>query len=234
MIAECVILLLTNAILYVIARIVSDANWRTDSGEVPLWFSVPLSLWAFSAVAFASRLLMGATADGTGLPIAVAVFVLTTFFPAIIYVHMITDGLIGGGINSMYGWNSSACVVQSDHSRAKALARRKDTAGAVQAYRDYHKKEPGVSKPLLSAATLLEAEGEYHEAATLLREVMLKFGKEDSVWSEAAYRLANIEENLMRDTSSARMLLKEIARRSPHSTTGHLAKVRLMEMKLVG
>lgn len=234
MIAECVILLLTNAILYVVARMVSDADWGTRGGEVPVWVSVPLSLWGFFAVSYASRLLMDAAGEGYGLPIVMAVFVVSTFFPAVVYVHMISDGIIGGSINGMYGWDSSACVVESDHSRAKTLARRKDTTGAVQAYRDYHQKAPGIPKPLFSAATLLEAECEYHEAATLLREIMVKFGKQDTVWAEAAYRLANLQEHLMRDTSSARILLEEVARRSPGSSTGRLARERLTEMKVAG
>lgn len=226
---ECGVLLLLNLVLVLIERLVRGMNWPGSTGEVPLWISVPMSVGALSVLTTASWAASGAATGEYSIPILLAVFVLTGVPTVALYVDMVMAEVIGGMVNGLYGLRPGQGLMPSDLSGARTLARSNDVSGAVREYQRYYTEAPKDPRPLFAAAALLESRGEFTRARKILREVMEHFRTNDTVWGEAAYRLAGIENGAMSDRASANALWREICRRTPNSEVGGLASERLAE-----
>ena len=197
--------------------------------EVPLLVSLPLSAGALSAITITSWAASGAATGPYSIPILLGVFVLTGVPTIALYVDMVMAELISGMVDGLFGWRPGQGLMPSDLSGARTLARKNDIAGAVREYRRYYAKAPKDPRPLLAAAALLESRGEFTRARNILREAMADFQSNDTVWGEAAYRLACIEHGPMSDRASANALWREISKRTPNSEVGTQASERLAE-----
>ena len=103
---------------------------------------------------------------------------------------------------------------------AQALAQRGDIEGAVDQYRQYSHKQ---DEALLSAARLLQKDGQFDESAKLYAEVMENYGETIMSWSEAAFELAKLKETVFGERQEALRLLNEVIERNPEGEHGHMA-----------
>lgn len=230
MISAFLILILGNALLYVLARIVASLNWRGTNGEVPLLLAIPMAVGSFLIQVHTTVLLARATELPKEAWFAVPAFIITGLPAALAYVHMVMGSLTSQTIQKLYGWNDKRCKQGTDYSRARTKYQHGDLRGATEEYRRYFLGERKSSPhALFEAATLLETEGLYEDAILFYRQILENFPAENHAWTEAAYRLANIFENSRHDKGAAIFLLRGIVQREPDSKLGHLAGARLME-----
>lgn len=86
---------------------------------------------------------------------------------------------------------------------------------AKQAYRAYAKAHPKSAEPLFGLEGVYLAQGRFHDAAKVCRDVMRSFQHDVVAWTKAADRLANLLETQLRNPQEAEDLREEIARRNP-------------------
>ena len=112
---------------------------------------------------------------------------------------------------------------------ARRMARAGEADAAIEAYRAQFARSPRIPRPLFEAASLLEREGRYDEAAEVLKSVLQQFRQNDAAWCEAAYRLANLHENHLGSPEMRDYLLREILKRGLSGPLAALARERLRE-----
>ncbi len=100
----------------------------------------------------------------------------------------------------------------------------------VEACRRRFREDPKNPRPLFAAALALEREGRPLEAAGALRDVVRHFHENDEIWSDAAYRLAQLLEQKLDDAAAARTLLSQITGRCPHTKAGEIAAERQRDL----
>ena len=106
----------------------------------------------------------------------------------------------------------------------------KDIPRAVALYRQQMAVRPDSPRPLFEAATALECDGQYAEAADTLREIIASFREDVSTRCEAEYRLANLLDNHFDDLATVKHLLLDIIKSVSGSKTAALAANRLTEI----
>jgi tetratricopeptide (TPR) repeat protein len=120
-----------------------------------------------------------------------------------------------------------APAVAMDAARRKA--ERGDVDGAVDTYSQQFVEKPKSARPMFEAATTLEREQRYEDAAEMLKKISREFRDDDTVWCEAAYRLANLTDNNLGDKEMAVWLLRQIVKRRPGTDVARMATSRLMK-----
>lgn len=117
---------------------------------------------------------------------------------------------------------------------ARRMLARGDLDAAVETFLAVFRAQPKAPRPLFEAEGALEQAGRKQEAAEMLRQVLRRFRHDDTVWCEAAYRLAGILEHDAGEEAAAEHLLREIAKRRPDSGVLRLAHNRLTQLRQQG
>lgn len=102
----------------------------------------------------------------------------------------------------------------SEFASARKLALRGDVDGAVAMYLSY---KDNACEAMFEAARLLKSEDRFAEAAAIFQDITTRFQERRSAWAEAAYHLAKIQEQNLRDHTGATALYMAIVTRAPES-----------------
>jgi hypothetical protein len=164
-----------------------------------------------------------------GTVISKVFFSFVVLFIPLYDASQLTAGMLSGGlVNSLY-WTRSFNPLPSACGRARHRAANADITGAVREYRRYYAEAPKNPAPLFAAAGLLEQYARYPEAGSLYRDIMRDFEKKNTVWCEAAYRLAVLCEQRLQKEKEAGRLYRQIMARGRNTKTARLVASRVME-----
>ena len=115
-------------------------------------------------------------------------------------------------------------------SEARLYAKRGDTDAAVAAYRAVYRTMPEEPKPAFEAASLLERESRFDDAANVLREVLRTGRKGGEAWSMAALRLARLLEGRFDAPESAEIVLRDVMANATRAEHTLFARDRLNDI----
>jgi len=164
-------------------------------------------------------------------PEAIAFLLLGGLVPTVLFGAILVEMVAQAGADGVLGLKG-CCHLEPDFSRARALFERGDVNGALRAYRDYFRDNPGDPQPLFRAANMLTLEGRHAEARDLLREIQSRFSSRDEIWARASFRLAEMYRHQYKEADQAMCILRAVARRVPHTEQGLLAREWLADMKI--
>ena len=148
------------------------------------------------------------------------------FVPAIVYGRFFLEAVSSGGAEALFGLNTGL-TVECDFSKAKALERGGDVAGAIAQYRRYYREDPGNSQALFAIGRLQAQEQDFNGAADTYRQIVGKFREDDEVWARASFQLAELLENNLHEKSAAHSLMRQILKRAPRTRYADFARSRL-------
>ncbi len=171
---------------------------------------------------------------GTSASTLIVGVLVGTFLPTgIILIHLLLDSFSAGSSQFIFGL-SSGRRVESDFSKARALAGDGDIDGAIRQYWRYFEEFPNKVEPMIDAANLLCARGRHEEATDLLRDVLRQVRDRDRLWAQVVFRLAEILRENMEERQAALYLYGRIVRRAPHTPWGRLSHARLVRSTTPG
>ncbi len=215
---ELLILILTDAILYVIIRMVYS-HQSTQKESVALSYS--FLLLGFCCVAHGAATWTMRTAELNGWKILVA----SAGFGAIpiaAYVHLLMSN---PAIDAIVRGTSHA-------ARARRLRVDGNIEGALDAYNKAFEEDPSVPLPLLAAAAMMLSEGQHDGASELYEKVRASFKEDKAVWADATWRMSNMLEKDLDDKSGAIELLYDFLREVPDHELIDEAVKRISNLKL--
>jgi TolA-binding protein len=149
------------------------------------------------------------------------------FVPTIVYCRFFLEAVSSGGADALFGLNTGLAV-ECDFSKAKALERGGDIAGAIDQYRRYFREQPENPQALFAIGQLQSKEELHSDAADTYRQIVGKFREEDEVWARASFQLAEILVNNLHDKSAGQHLMRQILKRTPKTKSAGFARSRLM------
>ncbi len=151
------------------------------------------------------------------------------FMPVSVAVHMVAASMTSGAVDALYSTKSNAPNITQSYGKARVFREKGQLKEALEQYWKYFYENPKNPAPLFAAVTMFLADGKVDDAEEILRSVMDHFEKDNAVWCDAAFQLANITETQKQDKKAANALMRSIVKRSPHSELGHLAGARLLK-----
>lgn len=227
MIMAYVVLLLTDAILCMLARMLSKQDWSEEGGAIPLWVAFPLCIGAIAAHTTGSVLLARSVTNPEVTAIVLVSFVVMGILPIAAFVHMLSASIVNSSVDGMYSWNYTAAKPASDMGRAHARLQHNDMQGALREFRKCYEADPDNPEALFQIASILEGQECHDEAVRAYREITARFANQDASWAAAAYRLALIHERSLCDQNTADALFHEIVERKPHLAIARRARAHL-------
>lgn len=228
MVNEYLVLLLTDALLYLLARTVATSDHVRYAGALPLWLSLTFCIGAVAGHGGASVILSRAVTDPGMSGLVMVSVILLGVVPIGLFIHLVSESIVHIGTREAYGWTrESQRVDPVDLREGHRYRRQNDLANARKEYRQCFDNNPADPRPLFAMAEMFEESNQHDEAIRVYRTIVARFAAEDVSWSRAAIRLSELVRETLYDEGAADTLLKEIVRRLPDSTIGRAANARL-------
>ncbi len=157
-------------------------------------------------------------------------FVLLGLVPMTLVGRMFIEAVSGTVASDLFSMNTVR-PLRTEYSRARSLLEANKLDEAIEEFRKGFRENPDDPKPLFEVVEIHAKLAHYNDAADVLREIIAHFNGVQATWERAALRLAEIIQYHLNDVSSARKLLREMARRAPNSEAGRLAHARLADLR---
>jgi len=203
--------------------------------EVPILLALPLAILAVGSCVFFFMWflqLLSAIWGPFAQPLAPILTFGVCFWPVRGYAMTVVQGFGKRGVQFMYGYDEESPIGDEQYAPPHVFQVSEEVNEKVQEYRGLFSSDPSQPRPLFEAAQLLEHHEYYDEAAETYREIIQLFHKDDDVWAEANFRLANIHENALYNRRGALEIFRRIVGRAADSEYGRLAAARLAENDL--
>ena len=201
--------------------------------DVPIPLGGLLSLFAIASCVWFFALfleLLTATVGPEARPMAPILTFGVCFWPIRGYLTMLSNGFARRGAYFVYGDPEKAGVIgDGEYVPPQVFTMREDVNDRIKEYRAIFSSNPSSPRPLFEAAQLLETNEYYDEAAEMYREIIQIFHRDEAIWAESNFRLANLHENALFNRKGAEEIFGRIVERAPESEYGKLAAARLSE-----
>lgn len=209
------------------------AKWEDHSGSgdaVPMSRLLPVMLGAFLAHVTGTGLVASTVDLGSpgGRLVVTAGSVVCGILPAILFARILIRSVSDTAVNQLYSMKT-AHRQETDCTGARAAYHRGEVDEALRIYRRLFRENPQHATPLLEADRMLKEAGRNSERIELLRDILVKCKDDLPAWAEAAYSMADLQEQYLEDPRCADTIRREIIKRAPRSDYANMAREMLLK-----